>query len=97
LAKRNFTIDTGDKKIDVQGYDYEKVAIRYLMKRRRSLLFTKDPAKVEALWEKLPKKIKVMGAKDSKSFKVDWKRVGEEEFQGARFVFTLTPEESFQS
>ena len=94
MAKRNFTIDTGDEKVDVQGYDYEKVAIRYLMKRRRSLLFTRDPAKVEMLWEKLPKQIKVIGAKDSKSFKVDWKRVGEEEFQGARFVFTLTPEET---
>ncbi|MEM0118324.1 MAG: hypothetical protein QXX17_04595 [Conexivisphaerales archaeon] len=94
MAKRNFTIDTGAEKVEVQGYDYEKVAIRYLMKRRRSLLFTRDPAKVESLWEKLPKKITVIGAKDSKSFRVDWKRVGEEEFQGARFVFTLTPEET---
>lgn len=92
LAKRNFTIDTGEEKVEVQGYDYEKVAIKYLMKRRRSLLFTKDPQKVELLWSKLPKRITVIGAKDSKSFNVNWKRVGEEEFQGARFVFSLEPQ-----
>jgi hypothetical protein len=89
MAKRRFTIDTGTERIDVEGYDYQKVAIKYLMKRRRSLLSTRDPAKVEALWEKLPKAVEVIGAKESKKYQVDWKRVGEEEFQGARFVFTL--------
>jgi hypothetical protein len=93
LGKRSFTIDTGDEKVQVEGYDYEKVAIRYLMKRRRSLLFTKDQEKVESLWSKLPKRVIVMGAKDAKAYSVDWKRVGEEEFQGARFVFTLKPAE----
>ncbi|MEM3185214.1 MAG: hypothetical protein QXQ39_00850 [Conexivisphaerales archaeon] len=90
MAKRHFTIDVGEEKVEVDGYDYQKVAIKYLMKRRRSLLFTKDPKKVETLWEKLPKKITVIGSKDSKSYNISWKRVGEEEFQGARFVFTLS-------
>jgi hypothetical protein len=89
LVKRKFTIDTGSERIDVEGYDYQKVAIKYLMKRRRSLLSTRDPSKVEALWEKLPKAVEVIGPRESKKFSVDWKRVGEEEFQGARFVFTL--------
>jgi hypothetical protein len=89
MGKRSFTIDTGGEKVEVEGYDYQKVAIKYLMKRRRSLLFTKDPQKVEDLWSRLPKKLIVMGAKDAKAYEVDWKRVGEEEFQGARFVFSL--------
>ncbi|MDG6939705.1 MAG: hypothetical protein JRN39_04800 [Nitrososphaerota archaeon] len=89
MAKRTFTIDLGGEQVQVEGYDYQKVAIKYLMKRRRSLLSTRDPEKVEALWQKLPKKLSVIGAKDSKSFTVDWKKVGEEEFQGARFVFAL--------
>jgi hypothetical protein len=92
LTKRKFVIDTGSEKVEVEGYDYQKVAIRYLMKRRRSLLSTRDPAKVDALWERLPKTLEVIGAKESKRYSVDWKRVGEEEFQGARFVFTLNEE-----
>jgi hypothetical protein len=89
LAKRKFTIDTGAERIDVEGYDYQKVAIKYLMKRRRSLLSTRDPAKVDVLYEKLPKTIEIIGTRESKKYAIDWKRVGEEEFQGARFVFTL--------
>lgn len=89
MVKRAFTIDTGSERIDVEGYDYQKVAIKYLMKRRRSLLSTRDPTKVEVLWEKLPKTVEVIGSRESKKYSVDWKRVGEEEFQGARFVFTL--------
>ncbi len=89
MVKRKFTIDTGAEKVEVEGYDYQKVAIKYLMKRRRSLLSTRDPAKVELLWEKLPKAVEVIGTRESKKYAIDWKRVGEEEFQGARFVFTL--------
>jgi hypothetical protein len=89
LVKRKFTIDTGSEKVEVEGYDYQKVAIRYLMKRRRSLLSTRDPSKVEVLWEKLPKMVEVIGSRESKKYSVNWKRVGEEEFQGARFVFAL--------
>ena len=47
MVKRTFTIDTGSERIDVEGYDYQKVAVKYLMKRRRSLLSTRDPTKVE--------------------------------------------------
>jgi hypothetical protein len=89
LVKRKFTIDTGTEKVEVEGYDYQKVAIRYLMKRRRSLLSTRDPAKVDVLWDKLPKAVEVIGTRESKKYSIDWKRVGEEEFQGARFVFSL--------
>ncbi|MGA1974614.1 MAG: hypothetical protein ABSG92_03175 [Conexivisphaerales archaeon] len=89
MVKRKFTIDTGTEKVEVEGYDYQKVAIRYLMKRRRSLLSTRDPAKVDVLWDKLPKAVEVIGTRESKKYSIDWKRVGEEEFQGARFVFSL--------
>lgn len=89
MVKRKFTIDTGTEKVEVEGYDYQKVAIRYLMKRRRSLLSTRDSAKVEVLWDKLPKAVEVIGTRESKKYSIDWKRVGEEEFQGARFVFSL--------
>ncbi len=87
--KRKFTIDTGAERVEVDGYDYQKVAIKYLMKRRRSLLSTRDPAKVDVLWDKLPKAVEVIGTRESKKYAIVWKRVGEEEFQGARFVFTL--------
>jgi hypothetical protein len=89
MVKRTFTIDTGSERIDVEGYDYQKVAIKYLMKRRRSLLSTRDPTKVEVLWEKLPRSVEVIGSRESKKYTIEWKRVGEEEFQGARFVFSL--------
>jgi hypothetical protein len=89
MVKRTFTIDTGSERIDVEGYDYQKVAIKYLMKRRRSLLSTRDPTKVEVLWEKLPRTVEVIGSREAKKYTVEWKRVGEEEFQGARFVFSL--------
>ena len=43
LTKRSFTIDTGKEKIEVEGHEHKNVAVKYLMKRRRSLLSTKDP------------------------------------------------------
>ena len=45
MTKRSFTIDTGKDKIDVEGHEHKNVAVKYLMKRRRSLLSTKDPSK----------------------------------------------------
>ena len=54
MAKRAFTIDTGKEKIEVEGHEHKNVAIKYLMKRRRSLLSTKDPTKVELLFADLP-------------------------------------------
>ena len=90
MAKRTFTVDTGKEKIEVEGTDYQKVAVKYLMKRRRSLLFTKDPAKVEKLWEDLPKQVKIIGAQLTKTYGVEWEKVGTKEFVGARFTFELT-------
>ena len=89
MAKRTFTVDTGKEKIEVEGTDYQKVAVKYLMKRRRSLLFTKDPAKVEKLWQDLPKQVKIIGAQLTKTYGVDWEKVGTKEFAGARFTFEL--------
>lgn len=89
MAKRGFMIDTGKEKIEVEGHAHDKVAVKYLMKRRRSLLFTKDPAKVEKLFFDVPTKISIIGANVTKTYKVAWERVGTGEFPGARFTFTL--------
>lgn len=89
MAKRAFTIDTGKEKIPVEGHAHQNVAVKYLMKRRRSLLMTKDPAKVEKLFSEVPKKVSIIGANVTKTYKVAWERVGTGEFPGARFTFTL--------
>ena len=89
MGKRAFTIDTGTEQIPVEGYEHQKVAIKYLMKRRRSLLFTKDPVKVEKLFSDVPKRVKIIGKLSTKTYDVNWERVGTEEFAGARFTFTL--------
>jgi predicted NAD-dependent protein-ADP-ribosyltransferase YbiA (DUF1768 family) len=89
MAKRGFTIDTGKEKIEVEGHAHQNVAVKYLMKRRRSLLLTKDPAKVEKLFSEVPTKISIIGANVTKTYKVAWERVGTGEFPGARFTFTL--------
>jgi predicted NAD-dependent protein-ADP-ribosyltransferase YbiA (DUF1768 family) len=89
LAKRQFTIDTGKEQISVEGQVHRNVAIKYLMKRRRSLLMTKNSEKVEKLWEDLPKKIKIIGKQVTKEYRVKWERLGQEEFEGSRFAFTL--------
>jgi hypothetical protein len=89
MAKRAFTVDTGKEQIQVEGTDYQKVAVKYLMKRRRSLLFTKDPAKSEKLWGDLPKQLRVVGAQLTKTYDVSWEKVGTKEFAGARFTFEL--------
>jgi len=89
MAKRAFTIDTGSEKIPVEGHAHQNVAVKYLMKRRRSLLLTKDPAKVEKLFSEVPTKISIVGANLTKTYTVSWERVGTGEFPGARFTFTL--------
>ncbi|HYC11700.1 MAG TPA: hypothetical protein VEC02_03460 [Nitrososphaerales archaeon] len=89
MAKRGFTIDTGKEKIEVEGHAHQNVAVKYLMKRRRSLIFTKDPAKVEKLFSEVPTEISIIGANVTKKYKVSWERVGTGEFPGARFTFTL--------
>jgi predicted NAD-dependent protein-ADP-ribosyltransferase YbiA (DUF1768 family) len=89
LAKRQFTIDTGKEQIPVEGQVYRNVAVKYLMKRRRSLLMTKNSEKVEKLWEDLPKNIKIIGKQVTREYRVKWQRFGSEEFEGSRFAFTL--------
>ncbi|MBI3859633.1 MAG: hypothetical protein HY296_05265 [Thaumarchaeota archaeon] len=89
MARRAFTIDTGKEKIPVEGHAHQNVAVKYLMKRRRSLIFTKDPAKVEKLFADVPQEISIIGANVTKKYRVAWERVGTGEFPGARFTFTL--------
>ncbi|MGB9659602.1 MAG: hypothetical protein ACPLY9_03660 [Nitrososphaerales archaeon] len=89
MTKRQFIIDDGKEKISVEGHEHKNVAIKYLMKRRRSLLMTKNPQKVEELFAQLPSKIKIIGKQVTKTYDIKWERIGTEEFSGARFVFTL--------
>ena len=89
MAKRAFTIDTGAEKIPVEGHAHQNVAVKYLMKRRRSLIFTKDPAKVEKLFSEVPKRISIIGVNVTKTYNFTWVRVCTGEFAGARFTFTL--------
>ncbi|HSD05125.1 MAG TPA: hypothetical protein VLB45_05160 [Nitrosopumilaceae archaeon] len=89
MGKRKFTIDLGSEKIETEGHMHKNVAIKYLMKRRRSLLMTRDKEKVEKLYESVPKTISIVGGHLTKSYKVNWEREGTTEFEGSRFVFTL--------
>ena len=89
MAKRQFTIDTGKEQIPVEGQLHRNVAVKYLMKRRRSLLMTKNSEKIEKLWEDLPKNIKIIGRQVTREYKVKWERLGTEDFEGSRFAFTL--------
>ena len=89
MAKRQFTIDTGKEQIQVEGQVHKNVAVKYLMKRRRSLLMTKNSEKVEKLWTDLPKKIRIVGKQLTREYRINWERLGTEEFEGSRFVFTL--------
>lgn len=89
LAKRQFTIDIGKEQIPIEGHMHRNVAVKYLMKRRRSLLMTKSPEKVEKLWSDLPKNINIIGKQVTKRYIINWERLGSEEFEGSRFAFTL--------
>ncbi len=93
MGKRQFTIDTGKDQIPTEGQVHRNVAIKYLMKRRRSLLMTKNTEKVEDLWQDLPKRIKIIGKQVTKEYRVKWERLGREEFEGSRFAFTLEDED----
>jgi hypothetical protein len=60
------------------------------MKRRRSVLMTKNPEKVEKLFADLPTTIKIVGKQVTKEYKISWQREGTEEtYAGSRFVFTM--------
>jgi len=89
MGKRKFTINLGNEKIEVEGHQHKNVAIKYLMKRRRSLIMTRDKEKVERLYEDVPKVISIVGGHLTKTYKVNWEREGTTEFEGSRFVFTL--------
>jgi hypothetical protein len=90
MGKRKFTIDLGNEKIEVEGHQHKNVAIKYLMKRRRSLLMTRDKEKVEKLFAGVPQTISIIGGHATKTYKINWEREGTTEFEGSRFVFTLT-------
>jgi len=89
LTKREFIIDNGTEKIAELGHLHKNVAVKYLMKRRRSLLMTKNLEKVENLFSELPRKIRIIGKQVTYSYEVNWERQGVIEFEGSRFVFTL--------
>ncbi len=90
MGKRKFVIDLGKEKIEVEGHQHKNVAIKFLMKKRRSLLMTRDKEKVEKLYAEVPQIISIIGGHLTKAYKVNWEREGTTEFQGSRFVFTLT-------
>jgi predicted NAD-dependent protein-ADP-ribosyltransferase YbiA (DUF1768 family) len=92
VTKRQFTIDIIKEQIPVEGQVHKNVAVKYLMKRRRSLLTTKSPEKVEKLYSDLPKTIKIIGKQVTRAYKVNWEKEGSEEYCGSRFVFTLDEE-----
>jgi hypothetical protein len=89
LTKREFIIDNGREKIQEFGHLHKNVAVKYLMKRRRSVLMTKNLEKVESLFADLPRKISIIGKQITHSYEVNWERQGVTEFEGSRFVFTL--------
>jgi hypothetical protein len=96
LTKREFIIDNGKERIQDFGYLHKNVAVKYLMKRRRSLLMTKNLEKVEALFTDLPRKISIIGKQITHIYEVNWERQGVTDFEGSRFVFTLKPLEFSQ-
>lgn len=89
MAKRAFTIDTGKEQIQVEGHEHRNVAVKYLMKRRRSLLSTKDQMKVDRMYEELPKEVKIIGKNVTKAYNISWEKKGTGEFVGARFTFEI--------
>ena len=89
LTKREFIIDNGNEKIPELGHLHKNVAVKYLMKRRRSVLMTKNLEKVENLFSQLPRKIRIIGKQVTHSYEVNWERQGVTEFEGSRFIFTL--------
>lgn len=74
----------------MEGHVHRNVAVKYLMKRRRSVLMTKNPEKVEKLYADLPLMIRIIGKQVTKEYKITWQREGTEDtYAGSRFVFTM--------
>ena len=90
MVKKEFVMFVNDNQIHVLGHTHRNVAIKYLMKRRRSLLMTKDPVKVENLYMNLPRQIKVKSKRISRAYDINWERIGTENFEGSRFPFTIS-------
>jgi hypothetical protein len=67
----------------------EKTLVRYLMKKRKILLFTRNPAKAEEMFGKMPTHADVTSLRIRKSYDIKWEKVGTGEFRGARFAFKL--------
>lgn len=86
-----------DTQIPVMGHTHRNVAVKYLMKRRRSLLMTKDPAKVENLYTNLPTLIMVKSKRVCHAYEINWERVGTENFEGSRFPFTISEQVPVQA
>jgi hypothetical protein len=89
MGRKEFIMLVDNEKIPVLGHTHRNVAIRYLMKRRRSLLMTRDHTKVEMLYADLPTHVKVMSKRVSREYDISWERVGTENFQGSRFPFSI--------
>lgn len=89
MGKRQFTIDIGTEQIPVEGQVHRNVAVKYLMRRRRSLLMTKNPEKVAKLYSDLPKNITIIGKQVTRSYRINWEKEGTTDYEGARYVFTL--------
>lgn len=89
MGRKEFIMLVDNEKIPVLGHTHRNVAIRYLMKRRRSLLMTRDRTKVEMLYADLPTHVKVMSKRVSREYDISWERVGTENFQGSRFPFSI--------
>jgi hypothetical protein len=79
----------GDERLQTLGHLHKNVAVKYLMKRRRSVIMTKDNQKVEKLFAALPRTISIVGKNITHTYKVNWEREGTTDFEGSRFVFTM--------
>jgi hypothetical protein len=77
------SIKAGKETIKAEGLAHESALTACLMKRRRSLLSSRDPAKADQLFSNLPKKAVVSGGDASKSYRVGG---GRSRFPGARCV-----------
>ncbi|MDP9197409.1 MAG: hypothetical protein M3O24_02465 [Thermoproteota archaeon] len=89
LAKREFTIQVDGGNLQAYGHLHKNVALKYLMKRRRSILMTKDKENVEKIFTDLPRSISIVGRNITHRYTVNWQRDGITDFEGSRFVFTL--------
>jgi hypothetical protein len=97
MVKKEFIMVVNDTQIPVLGHTHRNVAVKYLMKRRRSLLMTKDPVKVENMYTSLPTQIMVKSKRVSHAYDINWERVGTENFEGSRFPFTISEQVHLQT